>query len=132
MRAYVNEKFMPVWYHWHVSRLQILRGDHVVVDAGVPFVVDGSHTSLPGGYTLRISIQDEIGFVRVMARNHPVQVVVRGQGAAHVRSSLPAATHASLPNTGSVTLAGVHDDVRSFSRKALGGEPVKIWILDRA
>jgi hypothetical protein len=132
MRAAVNQKFMPVWFHQHVSRLQILRSDKVVVDAGVPFVVDGPHTSLPGGFTLRISVQDEIGFVRLISRHHPVQVVVRGRGAAHVRSSLPAATHATLPSAGTVTLARVHYFVRSFSRKALGGEPVKIWILQRA
>jgi hypothetical protein len=103
----------------------------VVVDAGVPFVVDGPHVTLPGGYTLRISIQDEIGFVRLIHRHHAVDVVVRGQGSGHVRSSLPAAATATLPRSGPTTIAGVRYDVRSFSRTALGGEPVQIWILGR-
>jgi hypothetical protein len=132
LRAAVERKFMPVWFHQHVSRLQILQGTRVVVDAGVPFVVDGPHTSLGNGFTLRISIQDEIGFVRLISRHHPVQVVVRGRGSAHVRSSLAAAAHARLPSSGSVMLAGAHYFVRSFSRTALGAEPVKIWILQRA
>jgi hypothetical protein len=131
LRAYVNQRFPGVWYHQHVSRLQILRAGKVIVDAGVPFVVDGPHVTLPGGDTLRISIQDEIGFVRLIHRHNPVDVVVRGQGAAHVRSSLPAAATAALPASGSTTIAGVAYQVESFSRTALGGEPVRIWILRR-
>jgi hypothetical protein len=130
LRAYVNQRF-PTWYHQHVSRLQILRGPKTIVDMGVPFVVDGPHVTLPGGDTLRISIQDEIGFVRLLHRHNPVEVVVRGQGTGHVRSSLPAATNAALPTSGRVTIAGLRYDVRSFSSTALGGEPVRIWILKR-
>jgi hypothetical protein len=81
--------------------------------------------------TLQVSIQDEIGFVRYMHRNYPVDVVVRGRGAAHVRSSLPAAQNAHLPAAGAVTLAGKRYQVGSFAAKALGGEPVTAWILER-
>jgi hypothetical protein len=132
VRSYVSAKF-PVWFHEHVSRLQILRGARVVADQGVPFVVDGPHTTLPGGsgskLTLRISIQDEIGFVRLLHRHHPIDVVVRGRGRGHVRTSLPAALHVHLPDSGAVTIAGRRYQVRTLSRTALGGEPVKIWIL---
>jgi hypothetical protein len=130
LRAYVNQRFSSVWYHQHVSRLQIVRAGSLLVDTGVPFVVDGPHVTLPGGDTLRISIQDEIGFVRLIHRHNPVDVVVRGQGG-QVRSSLPAATTAALPPSGRVTIAGVRYDVRSFARTALGGEPVQVWILSR-
>jgi hypothetical protein len=126
----VSGRFSSVWYHQHVSRLQILRAGSRLVDTGVPFVVDGPHTTLPGGDTLRISIQDEIGFVRLIHRHNPVDVVVRGQGG-QVRSSLPAAATASLPPSGRVTIAGVRYDVRSFTRTALGGQPVQVWILSR-
>jgi hypothetical protein len=131
LKAYVNQRFPNVWYHQHISRLQILRAGKIIVDAGVPFVVDGPSVTLPGGDTLRISIQDEIGFVRLIHRHNPVEVVVRGQGAGHVRSSLPAAATASLPSGGQTTIAGVRYQVHSFRRTALGGEPVQIWILGR-
>jgi hypothetical protein len=136
LRSYVHGKFASVWSHQHVSRLQILRGSRVVIDEGVPFVVDGPHTVLRSAsgrslVTLRISIQDEIGFVRLMHRNHPIDVVVRGQGPGHVRTSLPAALHVRLPDRGTASIAGRRYTVRTFSRTALGGEPVKIWILAR-
>jgi hypothetical protein len=135
-RAYVRQQFPAVWYHWHVSRLRILKGSRVVVDTGVPFVVAPSQMTLrgPGGKvlgTLETSIQDEIGFVRYMHRNYPVDVVVRGRGAAHVKSSLPAAANAPLPSSGSVTLAGRRYAVRSFKQTALAGEPVTVWILTK-
>ena len=135
VRSYVSAKFSSVWSHEHVSRLQILRGSQVIADQGVPFVVDGPHTTLPGSsgskLTLRISIQDEIGFIRLLHRHHPFDVVVRGRGHGHVRTSLPAALHVHLPDSGTVTIAGRRYQVRTLARTALGGEPVKIWILAR-
>jgi hypothetical protein len=136
VRAYVRQKFRPVWYHWHVSRVRIVNGSRVLADEGVPFVVAPSEMTLrsAGGRTLgrlQVSIQDEIGFVRYMHRNYPVDVVVRGQGAGHVRASLPAAANAKLPSRGPVTIAGRHYLVRSFHQTALAGEPVTVWILTK-
>jgi hypothetical protein len=128
-RAYVRRQFTAVWYGWHVSRLRIVRGKQVLIDVGVPFVVAPSQMRMPGGYTLQISIQDEIGFVKFTYRNDHVWAVVRGRGPAHVRTLLPAAAHARLPASGTVTLAGRRYAVRSFSETALGGEPVTVWIL---
>jgi hypothetical protein len=137
LRSYVQRQYMPVWYHWHVSRLRIMRGSKVLVDAGVPFVVAPSQQTLRDAHgrplaTLQVSIQDEIGFVRFMHRNYPVDVVVRGKGAAHVRTSLPAAANAHLPDSGTATVAGVRYQVRSFRATALANEPVRVWILYRA
>lgn len=134
VRAYVERAFAATWYGWHVSRVRITNRSGVVVDAGVPFVVAPATMTLHGRGgralgTLAVSIQDEIGFVRYLHRNAGVDVVVRGRGAAHVRSSLPAAAHAHLPARGSVTLAGRRYAVRSFPETALGGEPVTVWIL---
>ncbi|HEV7751563.1 MAG TPA: hypothetical protein VGO71_08470 [Baekduia sp.] len=134
VRAYVNRVFPSTWYHWHVSRVRIVKGSKILVDAGVPFVVAPAQMTLKSstGRTLgrlQISIQDVIGFVRYMHRNYPLDVVVRGQGAAHVRSSLPAATNATLPSSGSVTISGRRYQVRSFHEAALGAEPVTVWIL---
>jgi hypothetical protein len=136
-RAYVARQFPNVWYHWHISRLRITRGSTVVTERGVPFVVNGPQMQLRGRYgkdlgTLQVSLQDEIGFVRLMHRNYPVDVVVRGTKAADVRSSLPAATHAALPARGTLRLGGRRYTVRSFSEKAWNGEPVTIWFLAAA
>lgn len=136
VRAYIRNEFNRVWYHWHVSRMRIYRGTNRVIDIGVPFVVAPSQMTLRdhGGRslgTLQVSIQDVIGFGRFMHRNYPVDVVVRGRGAAHVRTSLPAALDVRLPDSGTATVAGTRYRVRSFRQTALGGEPVKVWILHR-
>lgn len=131
-RAYVRRRFPAVWYGWHVSRLRILRGSKVLIDVGVPFVVAPSQMKLRGRggpYTLQVSIQDEIGFVKFTYRNDHVWAVVRGRGPGHIRTLLPAAAHARLPARGTVTLAGRRYAVRSFRETALGGEPVTVWIL---
>jgi hypothetical protein len=135
-RAYVRRQFQAVWYHFHVSRMRILQGSRVVVETGVPFVVAPVQMTLhgPGGRTLgrlQVSIQDEIGFVRLIHRHHPVQVVVRGQRAGHVRTSLPAAARVTLPSTGSVTIAGQRYRVSAFDQKAWDNEPVRISILQK-
>jgi hypothetical protein len=136
LHSYIRGRFDSVWYHWHVSRLRIVRGSKILADVGVPFVVAPSQMALRGAHgrsvaTLQVSIQDVIGFVRYMHRNYPVDVVVRGRGAAHVRTSLPAALNARLPDAGVATLAGVRYQVRSFRQTALGNEAVMVWILQR-
>jgi hypothetical protein len=136
-RAYVQRQFPAVWYHWHVARMRILQGSRVVVETGVPFAVAPAQMTLHGAGgrnlgTLQVSIQDEIGFVRLIHRHHPVDVVVRGRGAGHVRSSLPAAAQMKLPSTGSVTIAGLRYRVSSFHETAWGNEPITVSILQRA
>jgi hypothetical protein len=134
-RAYVALQFPKVWYHWHVSRLRIAQGNRLVTELGVPFVLPPSQMTLhgPGGRpvgTLQVSMQDEIGFVRLMHRRYPpVQVVIRGQGASHLRTSMRAAALAKLPASGSVRLGGRRYLVRSFTEPSWDGGPVTVWIL---
>jgi hypothetical protein len=136
-RAYIRRRFPAVWYHWHVSRLRVRKGSAVVAETGVPFVVAPTQVTLrsSGGRTvgtLEVSVQDVIGFVRFMHRNYPVDVVVRGKGAAHIRTSLPGAEHANLPSRGPVTIAGRRYLARSFHETAWNREPVTVWILTKA
>jgi len=136
LRSFVRLRFGSVWYHLHASRLRIVRGSRILVDIGVPFVVapatavlrDNSGRALG---TLEVSIQDVIGFVRFLHRNYHVDVVTRGIGNAHVRSSLPAALKVRLPRRGIQVIAGKRYRVRSFTRKALNNERVRVWILMR-
>jgi hypothetical protein len=138
VRGFVAREYKRVWYHWHVSYMTITRGSQTVTSIGVPFVMPGPKMTLrgPGGRalgTLQISMQDEIGFVRLMRRMHPsVQVVIRGRGPAHLRTSLHSAAFAKLPSRGTAAIGGRHYLVRSFHEVAWGGEPVTIWILTKA
>jgi hypothetical protein len=135
-RAYVQQEFTAVWYHWHVARMRILKGSRVVTEIGVPFAVAPAQMTLHGAGgrtlgTLQVSIQDVIGFVKLIHRHYPVNVVVRGRAAGHVRSSLPAATNVNLPSSGSATIAGRRYRVSSFHQTAWGDEPVTVWILQK-
>lgn len=127
-QAFVQREFKFVWYHWHVSYLSLRRGSSTLINVGVPFVMPGPQMTLPGGVTLRISMQDEIGFVRLMHRIHPtVQVLIRGGG--QVRTSLHSAALATLPASGTVKLGGRNYQVRSFHEVDWSGQQVTIWIL---
>jgi hypothetical protein len=137
VRAYVARRYHDVWYHWHVSRLRIRQGAKIVTENGVRFVMPASQMVLhaPGGRAvgmLQVSMQDEIGFVRLMHRRYPVQVVIRGRGPSHLRASMRAAGVAKLPARGRVSLSGSPYVVRSFHERAWDGEPVTIWLLMKA
>jgi hypothetical protein len=134
VRAYVSQQYPRTWYHWHVSRMRISRGSQVVTEVGVRFVMPASQMVLHGSGgrtlgTLQVSMQDEIGFVRLIHRRYPVDVVIRGRGQKHLRASDRAAGLAKLPTTGSIVLGGRRYLVRSFHELAWDGEPVTIWIL---
>jgi hypothetical protein len=137
-RAYVARKYPHTWYHWHVSRMRITQGSQVVTEVGVPFVVPAAQMTLRGSGgrsvgTLEVSMQDEIGFVRLMHRHYPaVDVVIRGRGPSHVRTSMRAATLVKLPATGNVSIGGRRYAVRSFHERAWDGEQVMISLLMKA
>jgi hypothetical protein len=88
----------------------------------------------PGGRnlgTLQVSIQDEIGFVRLIHRHNPVDVVVRGLRGGQVETSLPAAARVRLPSSGTVTIAGRRYRVISFREIAWNNAPVAVSILEK-
>jgi hypothetical protein len=132
-RSYIHSQYWRVWYHWHVSRMRIMRGSRTLSTEGVPFVIPAVHTTLKGSGgrdlgTLYVSMQDEIGIVRLMHREYPVQLVIRGSHG-EVRASMHAAGVAKLPSTGTVKLGAQRYLVRSFGEPAWGGETVTIWVL---
>ena len=137
LRSYVRTQFDAVWYHWHVSRMRIVSGSKVLSEVGVPFALAGQQTTLRSASgtaraTLQISVQDEIGIVKAMHRHYPVDVVIRGSAAGHVVTLLQAAKQVKLPSSGTVTISGLRYRVRSFQRRAFGGEPVTVTLLVRA
>ena len=76
-----------------------------------------------------MTIQDVTGFVKLMHRLVHVQALVRG-ASGRIRTSLPAATHVSLPASGRVTIASRSYLVRSFDEIGWGGEPLTVWVLE--
>jgi hypothetical protein len=128
IRAHARRTVIP-----HEVRVRVTRGPQVLTDVGLPFVVQGAEADLraPNGAVLgrvEVSIQDVIGFVKLVSRQTGTEVVVRGQG--RVASSLSAAAHAPLPSRGRVRLAGRSYIVRSFKEADFIGKPLTVWVLD--
>jgi hypothetical protein len=121
----------------HVVRIRVLQGSQVLVDANPnSFDVAGSSTELraPNGRKLgrlQITIQDVIGFIKLLHKLNGVDVVVRSAGG-QMRTSLPAAATASLPSSGCTRLGSHRYAVRSFGETSFTGEPLTVWLLTAA
>lgn len=128
IRAHARLTVIP-----HEVRVRVVRGSQVLTDVGLPFVVQGAQAELiaPDGSDLgrvEVSIQDVIGFVKLVSRQTGTEVVVRGQG--RLASSLSAADHARLPSSGIARLGGHTYIVRSFKEADFIGKPLTVWVLD--
>lgn len=122
--------------HQHISHLRLWLGRRLVADLGVPFCVRGPTAPIRSKRgkvlaTVQITVQDVIGFIRIMRRTSPAQVIARG-AYGDVRTSLHAAAATRLPDRGFAVVAGRRYAVRSFRETALSGEPLHIWILVQA
>jgi len=123
----------------HVTRISVVRGSRVLVNATVN--ADGVFVVAPGSRVLRsrgrvlgtllVSIQDVTGYVKVVHDLTGASVVTRG-ASGHVRASRGAPPFRRLPTSGQVTIAGRKYAVRSFHEVGWGGEPLTVWILERA
>jgi hypothetical protein len=134
-----SQLLSPANHLEHVTRISVVDGLHVLANATLNsdgrFVVAPAHVTLTlhGHHlgTLLVSIQDVTGFVKLVHRRTLAGVVVRGTSG-QVRASPPAAARARLPLSGSATIAGRRYVVRSFRELGWGGEPLTVWILERA
>jgi hypothetical protein len=119
---------------FHTVRIRIVRGSRVLVDANpASFAVAGPTGELhgPHGRVLgqaQVTVQDVVGFIKLVHRYHPAHLLVRGRHG-HVQTSLPASRTKLLPASGCTTVAGHAYAVRSFTRTGFAGEPLKIWLL---
>jgi hypothetical protein len=134
IRAAVAARYKPGWYHKHVSRLLVIQRGRVVVDVGVPFVVQPATLVMRGARgkplaTLQISEQDVIGFVRYMKRVDGIDTVVRGSLPGDTRAWIPSALRTTLPAHGHVVIRGRRYAVGSFAGRSLRGERVGVWVL---
>jgi hypothetical protein len=115
----LRQLFLP---GFHVVRLRVVRGERVT-DVGGRFVVDG-----PSVNGLTISIQDVLGYVKLVSKLTGQGVVVRGNPG-HVIASSPAFLKASLPASGSVSVNGHEYLVGSFTETGFAGEKLRVWLL---
>jgi hypothetical protein len=121
----------------HVVRIRVTRGSRVLVDANsTSFDVAGSGMQLHAANgrslgRLQITVQDVIGFIKLVHKLNAAGVVVRG-ARGHVRSSLPAAAKLSLPLSGCTQIGPHRYVVRSFDEISFTGEPLTIWVLSAA
>ncbi len=119
----------------HVVRLEVVRGRRALTDVGGAFVVAPASIELRDGHgaalgRLDASMQDVIGYVKLVHRLTGAQIVVRGDGA-HVESSLPRGATATLPPAGDASVGGRTYVVRSFPETGFAGEPLTVWLLTR-
>jgi hypothetical protein len=118
----------------HTVRIRVVHGSRVVMDANpTSFAVGGAKGELYGPHhkalgRAEVTVQDIIGFIKLVHKYHPGDVVVRGQNG-HAESSLRAAMKVRLPASGCTTIAGHQYLVRSFPRTGFAGEPLRIWVL---
>jgi hypothetical protein len=117
----------------HVVRIRVMKGDRVLTDVGGRFVVGDEVGVLRAadGHEIgrvEISMQDVLGYRRLVNRLLGAQIVVRGRPG-HVESSLPAAADASLPSSGTVSLDGRSYAVREFHERGFGEESLSAWLL---
>ena len=126
----------PIEHYAHVTRIGVLQGSRVVVNATVNS--DGVFVVAPGSRVLRwrgrvlgtllVSLQDVTGFVKLVDHITGAEALVRGSSG-NVRTSLPAAERVRLPASGSVTIAGRAYLVKSFTATGWGNETLTVWVL---
>jgi hypothetical protein len=116
----------------HVVRLSIVRRGQTLTNVGGAFVVAPATLELharngaPLG-TLEASMQDVVGYVKLVHRLTGAQIVVRGDPG-HVESSLTVPP-TTLPASGTTTVDGHQYVVRSFQEVGYGREALNVWIL---
>jgi hypothetical protein len=117
----------------HLVRLRVVRGSRVLVDANSSsFAVPGPSRTLRTRRgrvlgQLTVTVQDVIGFVKLVQRHGGGYAVVRGQRG-QLRTTL-AAVPSRLPRSGCTTVAGTPYAVRSFPETSFSGEPLTVWVL---
>jgi hypothetical protein len=130
LRAADAEALRLVAAPGHVTSIRVRRGGRVLVATQrYPFDVAGARATLRDHLgTVDVTIQDVIGFIRLVRKFTGSDVVVRGSRG-QARSSLAAALETPLPATGCMAIGGRSYAVRSFSETDFDGQALRIWVL---
>ena len=137
----------PANHTEHVTRIAVARGPggaggpsgaggQLVVNATVNG--NGVFVCAPGARVLRVhgrvvgtllvSIQDVIGYAKLVHNLTHAQVLVRGSSG-QVRTSPGASARLPLPSAGRVLVAGRAYAVSTLSLVGWGGEALRVWVL---
>ncbi len=116
----------------HAVAVRVTQGSTTLIDVGLRFVIGGRVRDLRNAAgvsigRIEVSIQDVVGFMKLINRLTGCQVVVAGS--VGVTSSLPAAATVALPLMGPVAVGVHHYIVSSFRERGFAGEPLLISIL---
>ena len=123
----------------HITRVSFRRGRRLLINAvwngNGSFVVaplaQGIDISGRRLGTVLVSVQDVIGYVKLVHIYTGTQVVVHGSSG-QVRASLAAATHTRLPSSGYITITGQRYGVGTFHLRGWGGELLTVSVLKPA
>jgi len=117
----------------HAVAVRVTDGPVTLIDVGLRFVVGGQIHALRnaagvGLGSIEVSIQDVVGFIKLINRLTGCQVVVQGS-TGQVKTSLPAAATVALPPMGPVAVGPHQYVVSSFRERGFAGEPLLISVL---
>jgi hypothetical protein len=117
----------------HAVGVRVTRGGRTLIDVSLRFVVAGRVRALrdrSGRYLgrIEISIQDVIGFVRLIHRLTGAQAVVEGS-TGETMTTFTAAADLPLPARGPAIVAGRQYTVSSFTERGFAGEPLHVFVL---
>jgi hypothetical protein len=123
----------------HITRVSVISGRRTLINAvwngnGTFVVAPLAQTLEFHGRrlgTLLVSVQDVVGYVKLIHTDTGAQAVVRG-ASGQIRASLPAAAHFKLPRSGYVTIAGSRYLVGSFHLAGWAKESLTAWVLEAA
>jgi len=132
-RGAINEAVHRLVYsHTHIVRLRITRGASVLSDIGGPYIIAPVAGPLRlHGRTIAhyvLSVQDDLGYVKLVTRFLGVPLVMRG-GAHGVPVEGLTPGPASIPDLGPVTYRGVSYEAISFAARSFPGGPLRISLL---
>lgn len=122
-----------VYSHTHVVRLRVSRGGQVLADVGGPYILAPVHGVLRrNGTTLAhyvLSVQDDLGFVKLADRFIGVPIVLRVAGHTLAIHGALSPAPSSLPADGAVSYRGVDYHTFSFVTQAFPSGALHITLL---
>ncbi len=122
-----------VYSHTHIVRLRVTKGSSVIADIGGPYILAPvSGTLRLHGRTLAhyvLSVQDDLGYVKLVSRFIGVPIVMRVGSRALPIEGLLAGAPASLPGNGPVSYRHARYQAFSFDARSFPGGPLRISLL---
>jgi hypothetical protein len=122
-----------VYSHTHVVRLRVTRGNEVLADVGGPQILAPVRGTLSrNGSTLGhyvLSVQDDLGYVKLVSRFIGVPLVLSGSSGALPIEGAVSPGPAAIPTHGSVSYRGRSYQAFSFSAQAFPSGALRVSLL---